>query len=87
MKPPRFTAAPVALPPEGACPPGGGPAAGMKPIRSTAPAGSLLNPDFRYVPSGKTDVARTFARARRVLRQQPWPLTAPAARPKGKETP
>ncbi|MCL1962482.1 MAG: hypothetical protein FWG56_12095 [Desulfovibrionaceae bacterium] len=30
MKPPRSTASPVALPPEGAAPPWGGPAAGRK---------------------------------------------------------
>jgi hypothetical protein len=37
----------------------------MKPIRTTAPETSLLNPKFRYTPAAKTDVRRTFARIRR----------------------
>jgi len=46
----------------------------MKPVRSTAPAGSLLHPGFLYVRAAETDVARTFARVRRA--RQPWPLTS-----------
>lgn len=61
----------------------------MKPIRSTAPEGSLLHPGFRYVTAEETNVARTFARVRRAQQrqQQPWPLAARAAPPKEKETP
>ncbi len=32
----------------------------MKPIRSTAPATSILSPAFRYVPAAQTDVRETF---------------------------
>lgn len=39
----------------------------MKAIRTMNeyPAGSLMNPAFRYQNSSNTDVARTFARIRR----------------------
>lgn len=36
----------------------------MKPLRSTAPAHSLLNPARPYVPAAQTDLAATFARIR-----------------------
>lgn len=31
---------------------------------------SILDPTFRYTPSGSTDVRKTFARVRRELRKQ-----------------
>ncbi len=31
---------------------------------------SILNPEFRYVPSGSTDIRKTFARVRRELAAQ-----------------
>jgi hypothetical protein len=34
----------------------------FKPLRSSAPPTSILNPRFAYVPSGHTDLAKTFAR-------------------------
>jgi len=41
----------------------------MKPLRSTAPAHSLLNPARPYVPAAATDVAATFARIRKQQEQ------------------
>jgi hypothetical protein len=32
----------------------------MKPLRSTAPATSILSPEFRYVPAAQTDIRETF---------------------------
>ena len=37
----------------------------MKPLRSTAPATSLLSPSFRYTPAAATDLHATFERIRR----------------------
>lgn len=31
---------------------------------------SILDPSFRYVPSGSTDIRKTFARVRRELQKQ-----------------
>lgn len=36
----------------------------MKPLKSNAPAHSLLNPSRPYVPAAQTDIAVTFARFR-----------------------
>lgn len=47
----------------------------MKALRTLNqyPPGSLMNPAFRYRPSGETDVARTFARIRRAQAMQAHP--------------
>lgn len=45
----------------------------MKPLRSKRPAHSILSPAFRYTPSAQTNVALTFARARRALAARPAP--------------
>lgn len=46
---------------------------------------SLLDPTFRYVPSGQTDIRKTFARIRREARAQEHgrsvDLHAPKVRP------
>jgi hypothetical protein len=39
----------------------------VKPIRTTAPETSLLNPKFKWVPSHQTDVSVTIERAKREL--------------------
>lgn len=36
----------------------------LKPLRSTAPASSILSPSFPYKNAAQTDVAATFARVR-----------------------
>jgi len=36
----------------------------VKPLKSNAPAHSLLNPSRPYVPAAQTDLAATFARIR-----------------------
>ena len=38
----------------------------LKPLRSSAPPSSILNPAFRYTPAQHTDLRATFARARQV---------------------
>jgi len=50
----------------------------MKPPRTLSdhPEGSLLNPDFRYVPAAATDLRARFARMRKEL-GQPAPKRAP----------
>lgn len=35
----------------------------LKPLRSTAPATSILSPRFNYVPAARTDIRETFRRA------------------------
>lgn len=35
-----------------------------KPLRSSAPAHSLLSPAFRYTPADRTDIRERFARIR-----------------------
>lgn len=37
----------------------------MKPLKSSAPASSILNPARPYVPAAQTDLAQTFERIRR----------------------
>ena len=40
---------------------------------------SILDPSFRYVPSGQTDLRKTFARVRRELRLAAAPSGAGAS--------
>ena len=46
-------------------------------LPDTAPAKSLLDPAFRYVPSHETDIRKTFERIRRELEtgEHPAPAT------------
>ena len=39
-------------------------------MKSTKPSRSLDNPKFKYVPAVKTDLSKTFAKARRLIRLQ-----------------
>ena len=39
-------------------------------MKITYPSRPIGNPKFRYVPSHKTDLSKTFARARRLIRMQ-----------------
>jgi hypothetical protein len=39
-------------------------------MKITYPSRAVGNPKFRYVPSHKTDLSKTFARARRLIRMQ-----------------
>lgn len=46
---------------------------------------TLLDPDFKYVPSNKTDLRKTFARIRRELalqKQEDKPTVVPIKREK-----
>jgi len=38
---------------------------------------SILDPAFRYTPSGSTDIRKTFARVRREMRRQAGGPTRP----------
>ena len=42
----------------------------MKPLKSSAPPSSLLNPAFRYVPAARTDVRKTWAKARKAMERK-----------------
>jgi hypothetical protein len=46
---------------------------------------SILDPDFKYTPSSKTNISRTFARIRRELKNQDSkePLVSPTLNPNG----
>jgi len=45
----------------------------------------LTNPEFKYIPSAKTDITRTFARIRKELKNQDSkePVIAPILNPNG----
>ena len=45
----------------------------MKPLRSNQPEWSILNPDKRYVPSWRTDVAETHKREQQRLQREALP--------------
>jgi hypothetical protein len=42
----------------------------MKPLRSSYPKSHILNEAFRYDESGKTDIRRLFAKARKRLKEE-----------------
>jgi len=43
---------------------------------------NILNPNFKYVPANKTDIRKTFERAREALvaKQQKPPASPPASK-------
>lgn len=45
----------------------------MKPLKSTEPITSILNPAFQYVPAVQTDIARTFAKIRKQMAEEAKP--------------
>lgn len=50
-----------------------------KSLRSKQPITSVLNPRFNYTRADSTDLAKTFDRARKAIKEEQQRMTAPSS--------